>query len=186
MFLPALLALSALWVGFEIGLAVLRRADERASRKDAGSLGVLNLAIYGSVGVGMYLSASGRGYVAMPGVLRWAGLGVILLGLGLRIWAVVTLRRYFTVDVAIHRGHQLVRSGPYRWVRHPAYAGSLLSFAGLAVCSSSWLAALVILVPIGAAFFYRIRIEEAALCSAFPAEYPGYCSGTARLLPGVF
>lgn len=185
MYLKTLLALSALWVGFEIVLVVRRRAGGEAVRKDAGTLGLLNGVIYGSIGAGICLGASGVGRLDLPGPVRWAGLALIALGLGIRIWAVATLRRFFTVDVAIQADHRLVTSGPYRLVRHPAYSGALVSFAGLALASSSWVAALVMLLPIAATFAIRIRVEEAALRSAFPEEYERYSSRTTRLLPGI-
>jgi protein-S-isoprenylcysteine O-methyltransferase len=181
-----LLAVSAFWVVSEIALAVLRRAGSGATRRDAGSLFVLNVVIYISVALGVFLGMTGRGRVALPTPAFWLGLGVIVAGLALRWWAVLTLRRFFTVDVAIHAGHQLVETGPYRVVRHPAYAGSLLSFAGLSLCVSSWVSALVILVPIAAAFLYRVQVEERALLGAFPSEYRAYAARTARLLPGVY
>lgn len=181
-----LLAVSVLWVGSEIGLAVLRRSGAEASRRDDGSFALLNGVIYGSVALGLFLSARGIGRFAAPAALAWAGLAAIVLGLGLRWWAILTLRRFFTVDVAIHADHRLVEKGPYRALRHPAYAGSLLSFAGLAACTSSWVAAPVVLLPIAAAFVNRIRVEERALRAAFPEEYAAYAARTSRLVPGAW
>lgn len=181
-----LFVISTLWVASEIGLAVLRRSGPDATRKDSGSLVVLNAVIYVSVALGMYLGATGRGRLVMPVALFWLGLLAIVIGLAVRWWAVVSLRRFFTVDVAIHADHQLVQAGPYRFILLPAYAGSLLSFAGLAVCASSWLSILIILVPITFAFLYRIQVEERALLSAFPSQYPEYSVRTFRILPGVY
>lgn len=181
-----LIAISTLWVASEIGLVILRRSGAGAARKDAGSLVLLNMVIYASVALGMYLTAIGRGRVAIPEAAFWLALLAIALGLVIRWWAVLTLRSLFTVDVAIHTGHRLVQTGPYRYVRHPAYTGALTSFAGLALCSSSWLSMLIILVPITLAFLYRIRVEERALVSAFPSEYPEYCVRTPRLIPGLY
>lgn len=181
-----LLAVSVLWVGSEIGLAVLRRSGEGAARRDGGSLAILNCVIYGSVALGLFLSARGVGRVAMPEGVAWAGLAAIVLGLALRWAAILTLRRFFTVDVAIHADHRLVEKGPYRVLRHPAYAGTLLSFAGLAACTQSLLAAPVVLVPIAAAFVHRIRVEERALRAAFQEEYPAYAARTWRLVPGCW
>lgn len=182
----SLLVVNTLWVESEIGLAVLRRSSADTARKDSGSFLLLNATIYGSVAIGMYLGLSGLGHITLPVLVLWLALLAIVLGLALRWWAVATLRRFFTVDVAIHPDHQLVQSGLYRFIRHPAYAGSLLSFAGLAVCSSSWLSLLIILVPITAAFVHRIRIEEHALLAAFPTQYLAYSAQTSRLIPGLY
>jgi protein-S-isoprenylcysteine O-methyltransferase len=61
-----------------------------------------------------------------------------------------------------------------------------LSFAGLALFLSSWIVALVILVPIAAAFIRRIAIEEKVLGAAFPGEYADYARHTSRLVPLVY
>ncbi len=185
-FSAILIAVSTLWVASEVGLAVLRRSGPGTTRQDSGSLIALNTVIYASVALGMYLAATGRGRVAIPEAAFWLALLAIALGLAIRWWAVLTLRSLFTVDVAIHAGHRLVQTGPYRYVRHPAYTGALTSFAGLALCSSSWLSMLIILIPITIAFLYRIRIEERALVSAFPVEYREYCARTPRLFPGLY
>jgi protein-S-isoprenylcysteine O-methyltransferase len=182
----ALVAVNALWAASEAGLLLFRRANASASRQDAGSLRLLLVVIYLCVALGVVLGASGRGRLHLGMSVRWLGLAMILAGLVLRWWAIFSLRRFFTVDVAIHPGQRLVQTGPYRYLRHPSYAGALLSFVGLALCLSSWLAALAILVPIAGAFYHRIRIEERALQSAFPNEYRDYCGRTSRIVPGIY
>jgi protein-S-isoprenylcysteine O-methyltransferase len=181
-----LIAVSALWVAFEITLLVMRRSDPTAKRHDAGTLKALNLIIYLAVASALVLSATGHGLIAVPLALLWAGLAIIVAGLALRLWAVLCLRQFFTVDVAIQKDHRLVQTGPYRCLRHPAYSGSLLSFAGLALCTSSWLSALIILIPITCVFLYRVHVEERVLNEAFPQEYREYSQQRARLIPGVY
>jgi protein-S-isoprenylcysteine O-methyltransferase len=176
----------AIWVASELALRLLRRSGGRAESKDAGSVHVLNLAIYAAVGAGVASTVAGVGRVPLPMGVRWFGLALIAAGLAWRWWAILTLRRFFTVDVAIHEGHRLIEAGPYGRVRHPSYAGSLASFYGLALCLPSWVAALVIVVPITVAFVHRIRIEEAALAEALPDTYPAYAKRTARLFPGIY
>jgi len=184
-FSTVLLATSAVWIAFELGLVALRRAAPATSH-DAGTLRRLNAVIYGSVALGVTLAVMEVGHLPLPAALRWAGLAVIALGLVLRLWAILVLGRSFTVDVAIRPGQALLQQGPYRWVRHPAYTGSLLSFVGLALAEASWVGAAVILVPITLAFLQRIAIEERALQGAFPAEYPAYAARTRRLVPWLY
>jgi protein-S-isoprenylcysteine O-methyltransferase Ste14 len=181
-----LAAVCVLWVLSETGLWVARRSQASAARRDRGSLAILSLTIYPSVGLGVWLGASGAGALPMvPPAVRWVGLFLILAGLGVRWWAILTLKHHFTVDVAIRQDHQLIQSGPYSRVRHPSYSGALLSFLGLALVFRNGLTLLVLLLPITAAFLWRIRIEEQALASAFPDEYPQYCRKTRRLIPGL-
>ena len=129
-----------------------------------------------------------------PGVRIFAndwwtfGLGVaaVLAGVALRAWAIVTLGRYFRREVTIEPGQRLIRTGPYRRLRHPSYAGILLSAAGLGLAFGSWVSAAVALAVVAAGLLPRIRVEERALSQAFGAGYAEYARTTARVLPGVW
>ena len=96
------------------------------------------------------------------------------------------LGRLFTFDVAIAEDHRVIDTGPYRYVRHPTYTGSLLSFVGLGLCGGNLLSLVVLLVPITAAFLRRVAIEEAALTAALGARYADYVARTKRLVPFVY
>lgn len=111
---------------------------------------------------------------------------MILLGLVIRWTAILTLKRFFTVDVAVARDHQLVEHGIYRYIRHPSYAGSLVSFLGLGMAFSNWLSVFVIVIPITLAFLYRIRVEELMLSRALGEPYTRYALTTKRLIPFLF
>jgi protein-S-isoprenylcysteine O-methyltransferase len=98
----------------------------------------------------------------------------------------VALGRFFTVQVAVHQDHQVVRAGPYRRLRHPAYSGALIAFLGLGVLTGSALSLAIILAGTGAAFLYRIEVEERALRSRLGADYAEYARATNRLIPFVY
>jgi protein-S-isoprenylcysteine O-methyltransferase Ste14 len=93
---------------------------------------------------------------------------------------------FFTVNVAIAADHQLVDTGPYRFVRHPSYTGALLAFVGFAMVLRNWASVLVISLPIAFAFLYRISVEELALVQALGERYRAYIKRTKRLLPFVY
>jgi protein-S-isoprenylcysteine O-methyltransferase len=116
----------------------------------------------------------------------FSGVVLFVAGLFLRWWAIITLGRFFTVDVTIEKDHELVERGPFRVVRHPSYTGVLLAFVGLALCLGNWAALLVILLPIGAAFIHRMNVEEDALASALGAQYTDYMRQTKRLVPFIY
>ncbi|MDG2523994.1 isoprenylcysteine carboxylmethyltransferase family protein [Stenotrophomonas sp. HITSZ_GD] len=178
------LALNLVWAAHEVWLGLRRRAADGGAR-DAGTLGllwrVLMLGIFAAVGVTL------TGYGHLPASwhvpMRWAGCALIASGLVLRIWSIHVLARFFTVDVSVQQGHELVRRGPYRWIRHPSYTGALLCFLGLGVGLGNALALPLLLVPVGFAFARRIRVEEQALREAFPQAYAAYAAQTGRLLP---
>jgi protein-S-isoprenylcysteine O-methyltransferase len=114
------------------------------------------------------------------------GVAIVLAGVALRAWAIVTLGRYFRREVTIEPGQELVRRGPYRWLRHPSYTGILLSFFGLGLAFGSWASAAVALLVMGAGILPRIRVEEHALAGAFGTAYTEYAAATWRLLPHVW
>jgi protein-S-isoprenylcysteine O-methyltransferase Ste14 len=178
---------SLIWVLSEVVLAFAKRSfSSSAEKRDQSSLRLLWLTIAIAVTLGVLLGIRGIGYISGVPWFSYLGLVLMLLGLVVRWAAIITLKRYFTVDVAIATDHQLVERGLYRHIRHPAYAGSLFSFLGLGVAFSNYLSIIVIIVPITAVFMYRIKVEEAALHSAFGDQYAAYCRRTKRLLPGIY
>jgi len=108
------------------------------------------------------------------------------VGLALRWYAVVYLGRFFTANVAIALDHRLIDSGPYRFVRHPGYAGSLLAVFGLGMSFHNWASLVIIFASICAVTLWRIHIEEQALTKALGQEYSDYSGRTRRLIPGIY
>jgi protein-S-isoprenylcysteine O-methyltransferase Ste14 len=176
-----------LWIGSEIILARTKRSQSTDRRFDRSSLRLLWITIALSVNIGVLLSFQRIGYFGNGSPLfPFAGLVLIVCGLLVRWLAIISLKHQFTVDISITRNHQLVTKGIYRFVRHPAYAGSLLSFFGLGLFFSNYLSLLIIILPIYTAFLYRIRVEEKTLLDHFGEEYVNYCASTKRLIPGIF
>jgi protein-S-isoprenylcysteine O-methyltransferase Ste14 len=183
-FIPAI---SVFWLGSEIVLARMKHSGQSSTSHDKFSLRVLWTVIMISVFTGVFLGRSRFGSILeSASIMLLLGIVLIVAGLAVRWSAILTLQKYFTVDVAIRKDHKVVTTGLYRYVRHPAYLGSLLSFLGLAISFSNWLAAVVMFVPILSAFIYRIRVEEEALDSFLGDAYRQYCSSTKRLIPGMF
>jgi protein-S-isoprenylcysteine O-methyltransferase Ste14 len=120
---------------------------------------------------------------AAPGVTHWRVAADLLLlaGTGWAVWSLRFLGRNLSV---IAQARDVVDQGPYRWVRHPLYAGEVVSSLGLAVAAHS-LAAAAVWLALCALQVYRALREEEVLLAALPG-YRGYRSRTAAILPGVF
>lgn len=114
-----------------------------------------------------------------------AGLALVIAGLGLSVWARRHLAGNWSGIVTLKEGHELIRSGPYRWLRHPIYSGLLLALLGTALVVDQW-AGLLGLVLIIAALLRKLMTEERLLESAFGAAYREYRMATWRLVPGVW
>jgi protein-S-isoprenylcysteine O-methyltransferase Ste14 len=184
------LLLALAWLAGERHLAVrspTSPAKAADSSPDRGSLTLLWTAAL--LGLTTALAVKGQGLAVMPGEFEARQTLALLLfaaGVGLRFWAAALLGRFFTHRVQLHGQHRLIRSGPYRWVRHPAYSGLLLAFAGAGIAMGDWLALALTTLPLTVAVLYRVRIEEAALRAHFPDEFDEYSRDTYRMIPLVF
>jgi protein-S-isoprenylcysteine O-methyltransferase Ste14 len=125
-------------------------------------------------------------YSGDSAALRAVVLVVGLAGIALRLWAIVSLGRFFRGTVHIQRDHQVVRSGPYRWVRHPAYSGALLAALAFEAPLGNPLSWLLCAGCFLAACGYRIRVEERMLSESLGEAYTAYAAETRRLIPGVW
>ena len=182
------LQLGLVYLISEVLLTVTRRSrSQTGTKQDRSTLRVLWLVIMVSVAAGIY-GAMHWPAAALPHGRMFAIAGVVLFvaGLLLRWWAIITLGRFFTVDVTIEKDHELVERGPFRVIRHPSYTGVLLAFVGFALTLHNWAALLVMLVPIFAAFIRRMNVEEEALSRALGSRYADYMRRTKRLVPFVY
>jgi protein-S-isoprenylcysteine O-methyltransferase len=182
------LLLGLIYLISEVLLTITRRSRSATGEKqDRSTLRVLWIVIAVSVTAGVFVAQNWRAG-ALPNGRAFEVAGVVLFAAGLifRWWAIITLGRFFTVDVTIEKDHELVERGPFRFVRHPSYTGVLLAFVGFALTLRNWLSFLVVLVPIFIAFLRRMRVEESALTEALGDRYGGYIRRTKRLVPGVY
>lgn len=176
--------LGGIYLLSEIALVIWRRSKTEGKSKDRNSLALLWIIIFASLYAGIW-TAEACPAASLPHreLLVIIGAAVFVVGIVFRWWAIAVLGKFFTVDVAISHEHHVVDTGPYRFVRHPSYTGALMAFAGFGLCLGSWVSILCVMIPITAAFLWRIRIEERALIAALGEEYLNYSRKTKRLIP---
>lgn len=182
--IPALLGLA--YGVSEAGLALLKRSRDDSVDADDASLRTLWITILLSVTAGIVASTRVPTAALGGAVTFWMGCALFGVGLALRWYSISYLGRFFTVNVAIHSGHEIIDTGPYARIRHPSYTGALLAFLGLALTLTNWLSLVLIVVPIFWAFSRRISIEETALASALGSPYIRYMGRTKRLAPFIY
>lgn len=118
--------------------------------------------------------------------IQLSGLVLVLLGAGLFIWARRSLGKFYSGHVSVVKGQLLVAHGPYRFIRHPAYAGYLLIALGLAIGYSSVSGLIVFLGLLFPSIIYRIQIEDELLAEHFGVQFHNYERSTKRLFPFVW
>jgi protein-S-isoprenylcysteine O-methyltransferase Ste14 len=110
----------------------------------------------------------------------------MLTGIIIRCWAVFTLRRFFSLSVIIESKQSIVKNGPYKLIRHPAYTGTILTLVGISISIRSITSILTALVIISIVYGYRIKIEEKTLINSFGNEYLDYIKNTWKIIPFIF
>jgi protein-S-isoprenylcysteine O-methyltransferase Ste14 len=115
-------------------------------------------------------------------IVYWIGLAVLVAGLGFAVWARVHLGRNWSGAVTIKEDHELIRTGPYTYVRHPIYTGILTGVIGTAICSGTLRATLGFLI-IAIALVRKLRAEEVFMRETFPGQYEKYREEVPALVP---
>jgi protein-S-isoprenylcysteine O-methyltransferase Ste14 len=123
-------------------------------------------------------------FIEPTAVTFFIGAIIVAGGLAFAIWARVVLGRNWSGTVTLKQDHELIRSGPYRWVRHPIYTGLLLGFLGTAIALGEWRGLIAVLIAL-AALWRKLRHEERWLGEIFGVDYAKYRSEVAALIPFV-
>jgi len=168
------------WLASAARTKVTRRRESRGSRLAH----VLPLALGGALLAWRDMPWAPLAQRLWPHSLPAYGAGVTLLaaGLAFAIWARVHLGRNWSGAVTVKEEHELIRSGPYAYVRHPIYTGVLAAVLGTAIAAGTVHAACGAAV-IAAALVRKLRIEERFLGETFRTEYPRYRAEVPALIP---
>jgi len=176
----------AIWFLSEVILSrILRSKNNGINSKDNSTLKVIWVFIFIAIFLAVY--ASNFNFpIFNSAIINYIGLLVIGVGIILRFAVIFNLGKFFTVDVAIDENHKLKTNGFYKYLRHPSYAASLISFIGFGLSYNNWVSLLLLVVIVTSAFLIRIKTEEKVLINYFGEEYSNYIKRTKKLIPFIY
>jgi protein-S-isoprenylcysteine O-methyltransferase Ste14 len=172
-------------------------AYRRRARVQAGTIRRSQepgLLIAGRLAVALPLVTSILAYVVSPAAMswasvplplwiRWTGALMGMLAIPLVWWVMRSLGRNVSETVLTKATHELVSTGPYRWVRHPLYSTGLILLLAMGLMSASWLTLGLVFIAAAAIRWVVIPREEEELIKKFGDRYRSYMSDTGRLFP---
>jgi len=169
--------IAVIWVVFWIGwLVAAATAKESVGPRRCGVRSFSAIAAFLLIRFGHF-----GGLGTQSPVLGAIGAVVFATGLALAVWARVYLGRNWGMPMTQRAEPELVTSGPYAAVRHPIYTGVLLALLGGSIAIN--VIGIVLVLVLGANFYYSALVEERNMAASFPSEYPEYQARTKMMLP---
>jgi protein-S-isoprenylcysteine O-methyltransferase Ste14 len=110
---------------------------------------------------------------------------MIFFGSLLRRYCFRTLGEYFTGDVKAKPNQPVIRSGPYRLVRHPSYTAGMIMFIGIGLALGSWVSFVLLTIATIATYSYRVVVEERVLLETIGEPYRAYMRERKRFIPYI-
>ena len=121
--------------------------------------------------------------VALPAWLQWGGAALGVGVIPLTYWVFSTIGSNISETVLTKETHQLVTSGPYRWVRHPLYVVGTLILTAISLLTANWFIGGMTVIALVMIALVVIPKEEANLIETFGDDYRAYMKRTGRLVP---
>ena len=185
---PPFWAAFGVWGILEMVGQFRQQSSSGSAGRDRGS----QFMLVGSLWVGVFLGFTfawnlpSATITAFRPLVFYLGVCLTLLGVALRWWSIRVLGRYFSRNLAVKTDQTVVERGPYRFVRHPAYSGTLLTMLGIGLAMTNWASLLVVLLCGLFGHLYRVRVEEKMLVAELGQPYEEYMRRTRRFTPFVF
>ena len=159
-----------------------------ADSKDSGSIKVLLGGMWIAMMIGFSLSFIMRTGSFPPDAqipVFVIGVALLILGSLLRRWCFRALGQYFTGDVKASVDQPVIRTGPYRYVRHPSYTAGIMMFTGIGLALGNWFSFVLITIASIATYWYRVTIEERALLGTIGEQYASFMKERKRFIPYI-
>ena len=166
------------------------RGTDKTNKRDKGTKWLLIINFYVCIYLSFFMVGQ-KGWdsvlnTKLPVVVTYPGIILMLAGIMIRLRAVLTLKRSFTLSVQTSKEQHLITTGIYKKVRNPAYTGSICSLVGTALGLRGGIALVMVLIFSLICYSARISLEEKVLRSHFGNEFTEYEKSTYRLIPYVW
>ena len=124
--------------------------------------------------------------LALGNWLTWVGVLIMISGVVFRQYVISFLGKFFTATVQIQKDHQLIKAGPYHYIRHPSYLGILILALGNGIALANWISLLICIVLPAIGLIRRIKVEEKELLDHFGQQFQDYRKSTWRIIPYIY
>jgi protein-S-isoprenylcysteine O-methyltransferase Ste14 len=177
----------AAWVVFLLYWFISAQKLKASKKRESSGGRLLQMAFMAAAYVLMFSDELNYGWLGTRFLPVSAGMGelgatITAVGVALAIWARWHLGENWSAMVTLKEGHELIRSGPYRRIRHPIYTGMLVAFAGTAMALGEYRG----LIALGIAltnFYFKARKEERFLTQEFGKRFEEHAKHTGMFLP---
>ncbi len=175
-----------LWIAMEIWLIARERGDPNTVSQDRGSRTLLIVSLSLAIALGIFAEPILLPQFTVHTKAVAIGVALIWAGIAFRVWAIRTLGDFFNTRVVVRQDQRLIASGPYKYVRNPAYTGVVMTFLGFGVAIGNWMSLITLLAFGCIPFVLRIAVEDRALAARFGQEYEDYRRNTWSLIPLIW
>jgi protein-S-isoprenylcysteine O-methyltransferase Ste14 len=182
-----IIAFSILYGFFEIFMSRRQQGKREISKSgDNGSIWLLTISISIGYWLSFIIASTKIGRIYHWNTFFMIGSILALIGLIIRVTSIMTLKKQFTYTVTKIEDHELIKTGLYKWIRHPGYLGQLIIFLGTSTCLSNWISILLMIIPVLFGYLNRINIEEKFMVEQMGQKYVDYQKRTKRLIPTIY
>ena len=181
--------IDGLWIAFVAIWAISAARTKQTARKQSGASQLLHRGLAVAGAFLLFTSQARMGWLGLSLLPRsepLADAGVLLTfaGIAFAVWARFVIGQNWSGNVTIKQGHELIRGGPYAFVRHPIYSGLLLALLGTALYLDE-LRGLIAIAVIAVSFILKSRVEETFMLEQFGEQYRQYQGAVKALIPFV-
>jgi protein-S-isoprenylcysteine O-methyltransferase Ste14 len=178
------ISIESLWAIFALYWLVNAFGNKRSIYMQSGRSRLLYLiALFAAVDLSRKIPMARIAFFPVSIWTQTAGILLCAAGIALAIWARRILGSNWSGLITLKENHELIRTGPYRFVRHPIYSGIILAVAGTIIAVNPTMRGLLILGVVAIGLKFKSLGEEKILLPEFPEAYPEYKREVKSLIP---